>query len=111
MKLFGLNATKDFSEGLAERLGVWLGLHEQRDFEDCEFKVRPLERVRGEQVFICQSLASSDGQSANDKLFRLLFLCGAAKDAGAEHVTVLVPYLAYARKDRRTKPRDPITTR
>jgi ribose-phosphate pyrophosphokinase len=41
----------------------------------------------------------------------LLFLCGAAKDAGAEHVTALVPYLAYARKDRRTKPRDPVTTR
>jgi ribose-phosphate pyrophosphokinase len=111
VKLFGLNATKDFSEGLAERLGVWLGSHEERDFEDCEFKVRPLERVRGEQVFICQSLASGGGQSANDKLCRLLFLCGAAKDAGAERVTAVVPYLAYARKDRRTKPRDPVTTR
>jgi ribose-phosphate pyrophosphokinase len=67
--------------------------------------------VRGEHVFVCQSLASSGGRSANDKLARLLFLCGAAKDAGAEHVTAIVPYLAYARKDRRTKPRDPVTTR
>jgi ribose-phosphate pyrophosphokinase len=111
VKLFGLNATKDFAAGVAERLGVWLASHEERDFEDGEFKVRPLESVRGEQVFVCQSLASSDGQSANDALARLLFLCGAAKDAGAEHVTALVPYLAYARKDRRTKPRDPVTTR
>ena len=47
----------------------------------------------------------------NDALARSLFLCGAAKDAGAERVTALVPYLAYARKDRRTKPRDPVTTR
>lgn len=111
MKLFGLNATKDFSQRLADSLGIRLGSHEERDFEDGEFKVRPLETVRGEQVFICQSLASSDGQSANDKLCRLLFLCGAAKDAGAERATAVVPYLAYARKDRRTKPRDPITTR
>jgi ribose-phosphate pyrophosphokinase len=67
--------------------------------------------VRGEQVFVCQSLASSNGRSANDTLARLLFFCGAAKDAGAEQVIALVPYLAYARKDRRTKPRDPVTTR
>jgi ribose-phosphate pyrophosphokinase len=111
MKLFGLNASKEFAAGLADRVGIWLASHEERDFEDGECKVRPLESVRGEQVFICQSLASSDGRSPNDALARLLFLCGAAKDAGAEQVTALVPYLAYARKDRRTKPRDPVTTR
>ena len=111
MKLFGLNASKELAQGLADRLGVWLASHEERDFEDGEFKVRPLETVRGEHVFICQSLAASGPQSANDKLNRLLFLCGATKDAGAEHVTAVVPYLAFARKDRRTKARDPITTR
>ena len=111
VKLLGLSASKDFAAGVADRLGVWLASHEERDFEDGEFKVRPLESVRGEHIFVCQSLASSNGQSANDALARLLFLCGAAKDAGAEHVTAVVPYLAYARKDRRTKPRDPVTTR
>jgi ribose-phosphate pyrophosphokinase len=111
MKLFGLNASSELARSVADRLGVRLSSLEERDFEDGEFKVRPLERVRGEHVFICQSLVSSDGRSANDALARLLFLCGAAKDAGAEHVTALVPYLAYARKDRRTKPRDPVTTR
>ena len=111
MKLFGLNASKEFAAGVADRLGVWPASHEERDFEDGEFKVRPLESVRGEQVFVCQSLVSSDGQSANDALARLLFLCGAVKDAGADQVIALVPYLAYARKDRRTKPRDPVTTR
>jgi ribose-phosphate pyrophosphokinase len=111
VKLFGLNASKELAQGVADRLGVWLSPHEERDFEDGEFKVRPLESVRGEHVFVCQSLAASDGRSANDALARLLFLCGAVKDAGAERVTALVPYLAYARKDRRTKPRDPVTTR
>jgi ribose-phosphate pyrophosphokinase len=111
VKLFGLDASKDFAAALAQCAGVPLAPHEERDFEDGEFKVRPLEGVRGEEVFVCQSLASSDGQSANDALARLLFLCGAVKDAGADRVVALVPYLAYARKDRRTKPRDPVTTR
>lgn len=111
MKLFGLNASKDLAASIAERAGVWLASHEERDFEDGEFKIRPLVSVRGERVFVCQSLASSNGQSANDTLARLLFFSGAAKDAGAERVVALVPYLAYARKDRRTKPRDPVTTR
>jgi ribose-phosphate pyrophosphokinase len=48
---------------------------------------------------------------SNDKLCRLLFFCGALKDAGAVSVTAITPYLCYARKDRRTKPNDPITTR
>ena len=48
---------------------------------------------------------------ANDKLCRLLFFIGALKDAGAARVTAVVPYLCYARKDRRTKPNDPVTTR
>src|SRR5690606_20491192 len=49
--------------------------------------------------------------AVNDKLVRLLFLLGALKDAGAARLTAVVPYLGYARKDRRTKSRDPVTTR
>jgi ribose-phosphate pyrophosphokinase len=111
VKLFGLNASKELAAQLADRAGIWLASHEERDFEDGEFKVRPLESVRGEGVFVCQTLTRGNGQSVNDTLARLLFFCGAAKDAGAERVVALVPYLAYARKDRRTKPRDPVTTR
>jgi len=47
----------------------------------------------------------------NDKLCRLLFLIGALKDHGASHVTAVLPYICYARKDRRTQPHDPVTTR
>jgi ribose-phosphate pyrophosphokinase len=57
------------------------------------------------------SLHSGPEQSANDKLCRLLFFIGAIKDAGAARITAVVPYLCYARKDRRTKPNDPVITR
>jgi ribose-phosphate pyrophosphokinase len=111
MKLFGLNASAEGARRVALKLGVELAAHEEREFEDGEFKIRPLERVRREHVFVYQSLAGSAGASPNDKLARVLFFVGALKDAGAASVSVVVPYLAYARKDRRTKPRDPVTTR
>ena len=60
---------------------------------------------------VLHSLHGDAGESANDKLCRLLFFCGALKDAGAACVTAVTPYLCYARKDRRTKPNDPVTTR
>ena len=62
-------------------------------------------------MYVIQSLHSGPAASAHDKLCRLLFFVGALKDAGAARVTVVVPYLCYARKDRRTKPNDPVTTR
>jgi ribose-phosphate pyrophosphokinase len=111
MKLFGLDASRAGAERLAELLGIALAVHEEREFEDGEFKIRPLESVRDEQVFVYHSLASGAGLSANTKLVRLLFFVGALKDAGAASVSVIAPYLAYARKDRRTKSRDPISIR
>jgi len=110
MKLFGLGQTKRLAERIARHLGTALAPLEEREFEDGEFKIRPLERVRGEHVVACQSLAADRHMSSADKLFRLLVFCGAVKDAGAERVTAVVPYLAFWRKDRRTQPRDPITT-
>jgi ribose-phosphate pyrophosphokinase len=62
-------------------------------------------------VFVIHSLYADGEQSVNDKLCRLLFLLGAVRDASAARVTAVVPYLCYARKDRKTKPRDPLTTR
>lgn len=110
MKLFGLSQTSGFARRLAERAGAALAAHEEREFDDGEFKLRPLESVRGEQVVVCQSLAADRRFSSADKLVRLLVFCGAVRDAGAERVTAVVPYLSYWRKDRRTQPRDPITT-
>ncbi|AMN48404.1 ribose-phosphate pyrophosphokinase [Steroidobacter denitrificans] len=111
MKIFALNTSREFGAAIAATVGIELTAHEEREFEDGEFKVRTLESVRNERVFVCQTLHGDATQSTNDKLCRLLFFIGALKDAAAADVTVVVPYLAYARKDRRTKPRDPVTTR
>ncbi len=109
--LFALHATGRIGAAVAAALDRPLAAHEEREFEDGEHKTRPLEAVRGADVFVLQSLHGGPEQSVNDKLCRLLFFIGALKDAGAARVTAVTPYLCYARKDRRTKPNDPVTTR
>lgn len=109
--LFTLEASRRLAEQVSLELQVPLAAHEERDFEDGEHKVRPLVNVRGRHVVVFHSLHGQPGMSANDKLCRLLFFIGTLKDASARRVTSVVPYLAYSRKDRRTKPRDPVTTR
>lgn len=111
MQLFALEGGRAFGEAVAAALGVPLAAHEERAFEDGEHKERPLEGVRGRDVYVVQGLHGGPGRSPDDRLCRLLFFLGAVRDAGAARVTAVLPYLAYARKDRRTKPRDPLTTR
>lgn len=111
MKLFGIESTRAFAERVADRLDLQLSAHEEREFEDQEFKIRSLESVRGQSAVVVQTLNTDAGYSAADKLCRLAFFVGSLKDAGASEVVAVVPYLAFARKDRRTKLRDPITTR
>jgi ribose-phosphate pyrophosphokinase len=109
--LFALNASRAFGEAVARALGVAPGAHEEREFEDGEHKARPLVSVRGRDVYVVQALYGDGAQSVNDKLVRLLFFLGALRDAAAARVTAVVPYLAYARKDRKSRPRDPVTSR
>lgn len=111
MKIFALQASRAYGERVAAALGVPLAAHEERDFEDGEHKARPRESVRGADVYVIQSLYAEPAGSVNDKLCRLLFFLGALKDAGAARTTAVLPYLGYARKDRRSKARDPVTTR
>lgn len=110
-KLFALRATAGLGEAIARVLCWPLAAHEERQFEDGEHKTRPLDTVSGAEVYVVQSLYGGPVESANDKLCRLLFFIGALKDSGAARVTAIVPYLCYARKDRRTKPNDPVITR
>ena len=111
MKLFAPTLSAVLATKVAESLGLRLAGSEEREFDSGEHKMRPLEDVRGQDIFVIHSLCGSAEASANDRLCRLLFFAGALKDAGARRVTAVVPYLAYARKDRRTQPRDPVTTR
>lgn len=111
LQLFALKGSDALGAAVAEALGCTLSAHEERNFEDGEHKIRPLETVAGSDVYVVHSLHGGPVESPNDKLCRLLFFIGALKDAGAEKVTAVVPYLCYARKDRRTKNNDPVTIR
>jgi ribose-phosphate pyrophosphokinase len=111
LTLFALRASRALGERIAASLEVDLAAHEEREFADGEHKTRPLVEVRGRDAYVIQTLSRDQEQSPNDKLCRLLFFIGALKDAGAERVTAVTPYLCYARKDRRSKARDPVTTR
>ncbi|MDF9799623.1 ribose-phosphate pyrophosphokinase [Catalinimonas alkaloidigena] len=110
IKLFALKPDEDLGGKVAEQLGIALAELEERSFEDGEHKLRALEGVNGKDVYVIHSLYGDLNHSVNDKVVRLIFLLGSLKDAGAKRVTAIIPYLAYARKDRKTKSRDPLNT-
>lgn len=111
LQIFALGATQELGQAVADELGRPLTPLEERDFEDGEHKMRPLHTVRGADVYVVQSLHGGPEQSPNDKLCRLLFFIATLKTNGAARVTAVVPLMAYARKDRQTKARDPLTAR
>jgi ribose-phosphate pyrophosphokinase len=108
---FALSESRELAARTARVAGCDLTPLEERRFEGGEFKLRPLETVRGRSVFVFQSLAGTQDAATSERFVRLLFLLSGLRDAGAERCIALVPYLAYARKDRRTQLRDPVYTR
>ncbi|WP_444915081.1 ribose-phosphate diphosphokinase [Microbulbifer sp. TRSA007] len=111
IKLFSLDVGADFAGRVAASLGEPVSRHEERQFDDGEHKVRPLDDVEGADVFLVQSLYTDTSSCVDQKLMRCLFFIGALRDAGAARVTAVIPYLCYARKERRTKLRDPLPSR
>ncbi len=110
-RLFALSESQGFGEAVAAALDTDLQPHHEQTFTDGEHEVRPEVNVRGRDAFVVQSLYADDEWSVNDKLCRLLFMLGALNDASAKRVTAVIPYLCYQRKDRKTRPRGPVTTR
>lgn len=111
LALFALAGTTDYARRLSAQLETPLSPIEERNFEDGEHKIRPLVEVEGSDAYVVHALHGDETHTVNDKLCRMLFLIGALKDHGAARVTAVVPYLCYARKDRRTQPYDPVTQR
>jgi ribose-phosphate pyrophosphokinase len=109
--VFAPGESRVLGEAASQRAGIELAALEEREYEGGEFKLRPLQPVRDRTVFVVQSLAGTPQAPIAQRLVRLLFLLQGLRDAGAARVVAVVPYLAYARKDRRTKPRDPVYTR
>jgi ribose-phosphate pyrophosphokinase len=111
ISVFAPSASGVFGALVADALGIALSRHEECGFGGGEYKIRSLEGVRGRSVYVIQGLFGDSLGSANDRLCNLVFFAGALKDAGAARVTVCLPYLAYARQDRRTEANDPVITR
>lgn len=110
-RLFAPSESEDFGRAVASALDTTLDKHHERTFADGEHEIRSEVNVRGRDVFVVQSLYAEPAQSVNDKLCRLLFFLGSLRDAAADRVTAVVPYLCYQRKDRKSNPRGPVTTR
>jgi ribose-phosphate pyrophosphokinase len=111
MLLFSLEPDDPLAAALAQALGVPLAPHEDRGFEDGEHKWRPLVDPRGADAYVVAGQHGGPTGSPHDKLVRALMFIATLRDHGAARVTAVVPYLAYARKDRQTKPFDPLGLR
>lgn len=107
LMLFSGGGYPALAERIADRLDLELGSVELIQFSNGEVYARYLESIRGADVFIVQSLCDP----VNKNLMELLVMVDAAKRASAESIVAVIPWYAYSRQDRKTKPREPITAR
>ncbi len=108
---FALSESRDLASAAYRHAGLPLAALEERDFEGGEFKLRPLGTVRDHTALVLQCLAGTTEVPLCERLVRLLFLLYGLRDAGALRRVALLPYLTFARKDRRTQIRDPVNSR
>ncbi len=107
IKIFAGNSNIPLAAAMADSLGLPLGKSEVGLFSDGEIKVDILETVRGSDVFVVQSTA----KPVNRNLMELLIMIDAFRRASAGRITAVMPYYGYARQDRKSKARDPITAK
>ena len=112
-KLISGNANRTLAEAISRRMsmhrGMQVGLVDARveRFNDGEIFVEMFENVRGEDMFMIQPTS----KPANDNLMELLIITDALRRSSAARITAVIPYFGYARQDRRTKARTPITAK
>lgn len=107
MKIIAGNSNLPLAEAMAAYLEMPLTLSSMRRFNDMEVFVEIMENIRGEDVFIVQSTC----YPANDNLMELLIALDALRRSSARRITAVIPYYGYARQDRKTAPRSPITAK
>ena len=112
-KLISGNANKNLAKAITRRMTVHRGLNVDlvdariERFNDQEIFIEVYENVRGEDMFIIQSTSNH----ANDNLMELLIMADALRRSSASRITAVIPYFGYARQDRRTKARTPISAK
>ena len=107
IKIFTANSNKQLANRIAKLLNIPLGKSEIGKFSDGEIYVNMLETVRGCDVFVVQSTCNP----VNDNLMELLIMIDSLKRASAGRITAVIPYFGYARQDRKSKARDPISAK
>ncbi|MCL6558691.1 MAG: ribose-phosphate pyrophosphokinase [Firmicutes bacterium] len=107
LKIFTGNANAELAEEIAQYLGVSVGAAKITRFCDGEIQVKINESVRGADVFVIQPTCTP----VNENLMELLVLIDAVRRASARRITAVLPYYGYARQDRKTRARDPITAK
>ena len=107
MMLFALNSNVPLAEKIAQRVGVPLSKSSVQRFSDGEIQINIDESVRGKDVYLIQSTSVP----VNDNLMELLIMIDAVRRASAQTINIVIPYYGYARQDRKTRPREPITAK
>ncbi len=107
MKILSCNSNRPLAEAISAYLNIPLTQASIRRFSDMEVFVEILENVRGEDVFVVQSTS----YPANDNLMELLVTIDALRRSSARRITAVLPYFGYARQDRKTTPRTPISAK
>ena len=107
IKIFTANSNPKVAAEIARELGKPLGQSEVVTFSDGEISVSIKESVRGSDVFVVQSTSTP----VNDNMMELLIMIDAFKRASAGRITAVIPYMGYARQDRKAKARDPISAK
>ncbi len=107
LKIFSGNANIQLAKSIASKLGIELSPSEVGTFSDGECMVDINTSVRGSDVYIIQSTSPP----VNDHLMELLIMIDALKRASAGRITAVIPYFGYARQDRKSKARDPISAK
>jgi ribose-phosphate pyrophosphokinase len=107
MKILSCNSNRPIAEAISTYLNIQLAEASVRRFSDMEVFVEILENVRGEDVYVIQSTC----YPANDNLMELLVTMDALKRGSAHRITAVIPYYGYARQDRKTGPRTPISAK
>ncbi len=107
VKIFACNSNPQLAEKIAANLGMELGDSNVGMFSDGEIAININEMVRGSDVFVVQSTSNP----VNNNLMELLIMIDALKRASASRITAVMPYFGYARQDRKSKARDPISAK
>jgi len=110
--IFSGNSNKKLAEEIARRLKTYVGKALVSQFKNEETRVQINENVRGADVFVVQSICKApNGNGVNDSLMELLLMIDALRRASASRITAVVPYYGYAKQDKKTKGREPISAK